>query len=103
MLVYLQEKKEAPGKKKSLLPSADDLFDSIDAPSFMGNNAKRQAEDIANSRPTKISKAGGGGGGGPSSSAPKATTKSTSLLSNHKSPSKHMLPPQVSIYVSLPF
>lgn len=41
-------------KPTTLLPSADELFDSIDAPAFFGGAAaaKRQAAEITASRPT---------------------------------------------------
>ena len=45
-----------PKKQKTLLPSADELFDAIDAPAFFAGggaaSAQRQAAEIAASRPT---------------------------------------------------
>lgn len=96
----------APPKKKTLLPSADDLFASIDAPAFMGGtgSAKRQADEISATRPSlhvpstasnqPPTKRPAAAGSSSSGHRPSATTASPGKPKT--GPNGMLLPPQVS-------
>ncbi|GAB5030673.1 Hypothetical protein NocV09_00303390 [Nannochloropsis oceanica] len=106
----LQPPPSLPVKKKSLLPSANDLFASIDGPAFMGGGGavrtKRTAQEISATRPSLQVPSSSLGtqppsqkrlaAAGPSKEGNRSAAKVSAAAKGKTGSNGMLLPPQVS-------